>query len=403
MAIFEFKAKDKQGKIIIDTIEAASRKEAGNILREQKLQVLTVKKISQSKSSLQRFSKVPVIEKAIFCRYMSTMMKAGLPISEAIAIIAKESPNKKMHRILVDMQYSIQRGQKLSAVFARYPEVFDSVFLSLAKAGEQSGTLEQSFEYLSKQLMKSYELTQKVRGALLYPAVIISAMFGVGMLMMVFVLPRISQVFLRLRIELPFFTKILLQVSDFFGKHSLVVVGVSIAVAVAFILLLQMKKTKLAIYRIVGKLPIMNRLFTLIDLARFSRTFSTMLKSGVPIIESIKVSVNLFNQAKFSKLSKTFEQEIEKGKTLSEALAKGKGVFPALMIQSVSAGEKSGSLEVVLAELAEFYEQEVENSLKGLTSIIEPVLMLIIGIAVGAMVISIIAPIYSVIGNLQPT
>ncbi len=402
MAVFEYKARDKKGKIIHETVESASRKEVASLLRDEGLQVLTIKKISQSRSTLEKLRSVPVIEKATFCRFMSTMMKAGLQLSEAISIIAKESSNKKMHRILIDMQYSIQRGQKLSAVFSRYPEVFDPVFLTLTKAGEQSGTLEQSFEYLSAQLMKSYELNQKVRGALMYPAVIISAMLGIGILMITFVLPRISNVFLRLRIELPFFTRVLLQVSDFLGKNDTLVVIIAIAVAVTSILLLQMTKTRRIITQIFGRAPVISRLFDQLDLARFSRTFSTMLKSGVPILDSVKVSVNLLSQKKFSKLGKNFEEEIQKGKTLSEALTKGEGVFPSLMIHSVSAGEKSGSLEVVLAELADFYEQEVEHTLKGLTSILEPVLMLIIGVAVGAMVIAIIAPIYSVIGNLQP-
>ena len=402
MAVFDYKARDKKGKIVHDTIESSSRKEVASLLRDEGLQILTVRKISQSKSALEKLRSVPVIEKATFCRFMSTMMKAGLPLSEAISIIAKESSNKKMHRILIDMQYSIQRGQKLSAVFSRYPEVFDPVFLTLTKAGEQSGTLEQSFEYLSAQLMKSYELNQKVRGALMYPAVIISAMLGIGILMITFVLPRISNVFLRLRIELPFFTRVLPQVSDFLGKNDILVVIIAIAVAVTSILLLQMTKTRRIVIQIFGKAPVISRLFDQLDLARFSRTFSTMLKSGVPILDSVKVSVNLLSQEKFSKLGKNFEEEIQKGKTLSEALTKGEGVFPSLMIQSVSAGEKSGSLEVVLAELADFYEQEVEHTLKGLTSILEPVLMLIIGVAVGAMVIAIIAPIYSVIGNLQP-
>ena len=153
----------------------------------------------------------------------------------------------------------------------------------------------------------------------------------------------------------------------------------------------------------VGKLPVLSQLFDQLDLARFSRTLGTLLKSGVPIIDSIKISVELLGQKKFAALGKTFEEEIQKGHSLSDAIAKEEGVFPGLMTQSLRAGEKTGSLEVVLEELADFYEREVEHTLKSLTSILEPVLMLVIGVAVGAMVISIIAPIYSIVGNLQPT
>lgn len=401
MAVFEYKARDKQGKILEDSIESSSRKEAAGILQDQGLQILTIKETSRSQSTLDKMRGVPTLEKAILCRYLSTMMKAGLPLADAVDIIAEESPNKKMHRILIDLQYSIQRGQKISSVFTRYPEVFDPVFLTLTKAGEESGTLEQSFDYLSQQLMKSYELNQKVKGALMYPAVIISAMAGVGVLMVTFVLPRISKVFLRLNIKLPVITKALLSASNFLGENYPLVIIVSFFIAVGLFLLLRLPKTRVFILQLLSKIPMFARLFDQLDLARFSRTLSTLLHSGVPILDSIKVSVQLLSQRKFSKMGAIFEEDIQKGKSLSEALNRGEKTFPALMIQSIRAGEKSGSLEVVLAELADFYEQEVEHTLKGLTSVLEPVLMLIIGIAVGVMVISIIAPIYSVIGNLQ--
>ena len=402
MAIFSYKAKDKQGTILQDAIEAPSRKEAGAILRDQGIQVLTVREIQRAQSFRERLQAVPVIEKAVFCRYLSTMMKAGLPLSEAVDIIAKETSNRKMHRILQDLEYSIQRGQKLSTVFARYPEVFDVVFLTLTRAGEESGTLEQSFEYLASQLMKNYELSQKVKGALLYPAVIISAMIGVGVLMVTFVLPRIISVFLKLNIKLPLATRILLSISSFLGKNYLWVIAASVTAVVGLILLVRLPKTRVFLMKIASKLPVLGKLFDQLDMARFSRTLSTLLKSGVPILDSVKVSVAALTQTKFVKLGKTFEEEIKKGSSLSDAIATGEGIFPALMTQSIRAGEKSGSLEVVLSELADFYEQEVDFSLKNFTSILEPVLMLIIGVAVGAMVISIIGPIYSVIGNLQP-
>jgi type IV pilus assembly protein PilC len=180
MAIFEYKVKNKKGKIIQDIIEAPSRDEAATVLRDQGLKVLVVRKTKQARSLGEKIRKVSTLEKAIFCRYLSTMMKAGLPLAEAVEIMAKEASNLKMHRILHDLEYSLQRGEKLSNIFSPYPEVFDPVFITLTRAGEESGTLEKSFEYLSNQLMSNYELSQKVKGALLYPAVIISAMLGVG-------------------------------------------------------------------------------------------------------------------------------------------------------------------------------------------------------------------------------
>ena len=402
MEIFEYKVKDKQGKIVQDIIESTSRKDAAVSLRDQGFQVLTVRKTMPTQSFLDKTRRISTVEQAIFCRYLSTMMKAGLPLAESIEIMAKESTNRKMGRILRDLQFSLQRGQKLSTVFARYPEIYDSVFLTLTRAGEESGTLEQSFDYLAKQLMASYELSQKVKGALLYPAVILSAMMGVGVIMITFVLPRISTVFLRLNIKLPLATKLLLTISQFMGNNFPWIIGSALLLLSALVVIIRFARTRKALARFSSKFPVLSRLFDQLDLARFSRTLSTLLKSGVPIIESIRVSVELLTQTKFVKLGKTFEESIQKGQSLSDAIAQGEGIFPGLMTQSIRAGEKTGSLEVVLEELAQFYEQEVEHTLKGLTSILEPVLMLVIGVAVGAMVISIIAPIYSIIGNLQP-
>ncbi|OGY17147.1 MAG: hypothetical protein A2785_03970 [Candidatus Chisholmbacteria bacterium RIFCSPHIGHO2_01_FULL_49_18] len=402
MEIFEYKVKDKQGKIVQDIIESTSRKDAAISLRDQGYQVLTVRKTMPTQSFLDKTRRISTVEQAIFCRYLSTMMKAGLPLAESIEIMAKESTNRKMGRILRDLQFSLQRGQKLSTVFSRYPEIYDSVFLTLTRAGEESGTLEQSFDYLAKQLMSSYELSQKVKGALLYPAVILSAMMGVGVIMITFVLPRISSVFLRLNIKLPLATRLLLTVSQFMGNNFPWIIGSALLLLSALVVIIRFSRTRKALARFSSKFPVLSRLFDQLDLARFSRTLSTLLKSGVPIVESIRVSVELLTQTKFVKLGKTFEESIQKGQSLSDAIAQGEGIFPGLMTQSIRAGEKTGSLEVVLEELAQFYEQEVEHTLKGLTSILEPVLMLVIGVAVGAMVISIIAPIYSIIGNLQP-
>jgi type II secretory pathway component PulF len=205
-----------------------------------------------------------------------------------------------------------------------------------------------------------------------------------------------------LRIDIPLPTRLLLGASDFLGKHYAWVLGGVLLFAIGLVILLRLSKTRKVLLRLASKLPLLSRLFNQLDLARFTRTLSTLLKSGVPIIDAIKVSVELLTQKKFVTLGKSFEEEIQKGKSLSDAISEGEKVFPALMTQSIRAGEKSGSLEVVLEELAGFYEQEVEHTLKSFTSILEPVLMLVIGVAVGAMVISIIAPIYSIIGNLQP-
>jgi len=330
------------------------------------------------------------------------MMKAALPLPKALSIIVEETQNKRLKAILKDIQYGLEKGQSLSAGFARFPEVFDPIFITITKAGEESGTLEQTFDYLGEQLMSSYELSQKVKGALAYPAVVITAMMGVGLLMFTFVLPKIGQVFASLpNLKVPRPTLILLKVSTWVGAHNIFVLGSFVGLIVALILALRYRPTRQLIVGVLAKLPVLSRLFNQLDLARFCRTLSVLLKSGVPILDALAVASQTLSQKAYQHSAKSFAERIKKGVSFSAVLEEHRGVFPPIMIQTIKAGEESGTLDVVLLDLALFYEKEVENTLKRFVSLLEPALMLAIGVAVGAMVISVITPIYSVVGQLQ--
>jgi type II secretory pathway component PulF len=305
-----------------------------------------------------------------------------------------------MNRILNDMLYSLEQGQQLSAVFEKYPTVFEPFFLTLVRAGEVSGKLAEVFKYLESELRSEYNLMSKIKGALLYPAVVFSAMIGIGILMFFFVLPQIGKVFLNLKIPLPVFTKTLFTVSIWLS-HQLIPIMISAIVAIVLVIYaLRQKKIRQLIFRISETIPLVKNLVRKIDLARFNRIFSTLIRSAVPITEALEISLESLTWHGYRNLSKTITDEIRKGKSLSEVLKSYKS-FPPLMTQMVTAGEKTGQLDSSLGDLASFYEQEVEEELKNLTQILEPVLMLLVGIAVGVMILSIIAPIYSVVGNFQ--
>ncbi len=400
MPIFTYKAQQEDGAIIKDIIQAASKADAVANIKSRGLQVLTIKNPESKLGNL--FSgNISVSEKASFCRFMATMMRSGLSLPESVDIIKQESKNKKLNRVLTDISYQTQKGKTLSSVIANYHEEFDAIFLTMVKVGEESGTLDKSFDYLSVQLHASHELSQKIKGSLMYPAVIILAMIANMLMMAIFVLPRISSVFLKLDLPLPGYTRVLLGAGEFFGSNSLFVILATVAMLIAAGLFVSIKTTRDMLIKGMSTLPVIKNVVMFIDIARFARTFSTLLKSGVPIVNALEVSADTLTQPKMRKVAKGFGERISKGESLSNILVSTRGVFPGIMVQTVRAGEQSGTLEKVLEELAMFYEEEVEFSLKRLTALIEPVLMLLIGVVVGVMVIIMIAPIYSLIGGLQ--
>lgn len=400
MGLYSYKATDKKGKIIEDVLQASSKDEAASILTSDELKIVSIKPFDEKFRSFMSRG-VTVSEKAALCRFMATMLRAGLPLAEAVDIIRQETQGKRLKQILFDVSFYIRKGQTLSSILSKYKDDFDPVFLTMIKAGEESGTLEKSFDYLAKQLLASYELTQKVKTSMMYPGVILTAMVGVAGIMLGFVLPKMSDVFLSLNVKLPTATKFILNVGQTVGANLALTFGLFFAVILVIIALFLIKKTRTIILSVFVKMPVVNKVMDQLDTARFARTLSTLLRSGVPIMVALDVSSDVLRQPGLKKQAKAFSEGVSKGESLSDILTKQKKSFPVTMIQTIRAGEKTGSLEVVLDELATFYELEVDYSLKRATSLLEPILMLIIGIAVGTMVVLMITPIYSIVGGLE--
>lgn len=399
MPLYKYKAKDKEGNILEDVVQAGSQKEAVSFLKSEEFQILTIKDLENKGLKIFEGS-VSVSDKAAFCRFMATMLRSGLPLPDAVDIIGQEAQSKKLKTILFDISFHIRKGETLSSVISKYKTDFDSVFLTMIKAGEESGTLEKSFDYLAKQLLASYELSQKVKSSMMYPAVIISAMIANAMIMLGFVLPKMSDVFLSLNVELPPVTKFILSAGKTVGSNLALTFGVFFAILFLVIILFVVRKTREAILNFLVRLPVISKVMDQLDTARFARTLSTLLRSGVPIMVALDVSADVLRQPNLHKQAVEFSQGVAKGESLSDILKTKTRSFPATMIQTIKAGEKTGSLEVVLDELATFYELEVDYSLKRATALLEPLLMLIIGVAVGAMVVLMITPIYSIVGGI---
>ena len=244
-------------------------------------------------------------------------------------------------------------------------------------------------------------MIQKIKGAMVYPAVILVAMLANAIVMLTFVLPKISDVFSKLNLKLPTLTRLVMSFGSFVGENTALVLIVTVACLFFAFLIIYIRKTRKILINIVAKLPLIKKLMVQIDVARFSRTLSTLLKSGVPILSALDVSADAISRPALKKQAQGFSKGVAAGESLAEVLLKTKKAFPGVMIQTIRAGEKTGSMEEVLEELADFYESEVDYTIKKLTSLLEPLLMLIIGIAVGVMVVIMIIPIYSIVGGLE--
>lgn len=400
MPLYKFKAKDKKNKTIEDVVQAANKKEVASLLESENYKVLTIKSLEGKYKGL-FLGGISVSEKAALCRFLATMLRAGLPLPDAIDIVRQETQSKKMEQVLFDTAFHIRKGETLSSVFSKYKTDFDSVFLTMVKAGEESGTLEKSFDYLAKQLLTTYELSQKVKSSMMYPLVILAAMVANAFIMLGFVLPKMSEVFLSLNVEIPTVTRYVLIVGKTVGENLALTFGLFFLLIFLVVVLFLVRSTRTAIFSFFVKMPVISKVMTQLDTARFARTLSTLLKSGVPIMVALDVSSDVLKQPKLKSQAKKFSEGVAKGESLSDVLSGQKRSFPVTMTQTIQAGEKTGSLEVVLEELASFYEMEVDYSLKRATALLEPLLMLIIGIAVGGMVILLITPIYSIVGGLE--
>lgn len=343
---------------------------------------------------------VPLVEKGNFCRYFATMIRSGTPILEAVEILSEETQNKTLARILGVIKEDLQKGKTLGESFRQFPSAFDQIFLTIIKAGEESGTLAKSLDYLGKQILADYNLVQKVKGSLIYPIVIIVAMTVMGFMMFGFVLPRIAKVFLYSGLPVPPLSRLIFEFSLFVEKYFIFIVVGFVALLVGLFFFFTKGSGKTIGTKLLPRLPIVKNIFSDLDIARFARVLGTLLESGVPIVGALKIASASLTVPKYNKLGATLESEISKGTSIKDVLHT-QAQFPRMVTGMIAVGEETGTLEKVLFDIADFYDLEVENSLKNFTTILEPVLMIVVGIIVAFMVLSIITPIYSLVGNLK--
>ncbi|MCK5416059.1 type II secretion system F family protein [Candidatus Parcubacteria bacterium] len=349
---------------------------------------------------LAKLSRVPLKEKLFFVQHLGLMLKSGISLSIALKTLAKQTENKRFQIVLMDIGTKVEKGTEFSNSLKPYDKIFGELFINMIEAGEISGKLESVLKELFIQMKKENTLVSKVKGALTYPAVIIFAMLGIGTFMLLVIIPKITEVFTEMSIELPLPTKILIGTSEAIRNNGLITIVVVAIFIITVVKILSTRKGKFIFQSILLKTPIISPIVKKINLARFSRTISSLLKTDIMIIKTFEITANVLGNLHYRQALQEMADEIRKGEKLSDSIKKYPNLFTPIVVQMIAVGEETGELDNILIELAEFYEEEVDLIMDNLPSIIEPLLILALGLGVGGVAISIIMPMYSITQNI---
>jgi len=364
---------------------------------------MTSKVKKQKNSALEMnisIGRVSLTQKALFAKHLAVMLKSGLTITEALDI-AKNSTEGKLKKVLGDVLKSVRSGRSLSESFQNHPKVFSELFINVTYAGEKSGTLVENLENISDELKKEKDLITKVKGAMVYPIVVLGATFALGMVLAFVVLPKITPLFEGLKVDLPVTTRSLIWFSHFIQDYGLYLFFGIIGAIFFFLWLIRQEFSKPVTHKILLNTPILKNLVINTNLSRFARTLRMLLKSGVNIDESLNITKKTLSNYYYRNVLEDVSKRVGMGVKLADAIEAHNNLFPLLLVKMVNVGEQSGKFEDTLFYLADFYEAEVDASTKTLATAIEPALLIFIGLTVGFLALSIITPIYDITGNIQ--
>jgi type IV pilus assembly protein PilC len=326
---------------------------------------------------------------------LSAMLGAGLSISRALSVIERQSGNKRLKTIAYGLSESVKSGSSFADALSEYPKVFSELFVAMAKSGEESGSLAGSLSVVALQMERSEELIRKIRGAMIYPAIIITAIIIVGVLMLIYVVPTLTKTFTDLGVQVPLATRVVVALSDFMVANISLVLAAIAAAVVGFIAFVRSKTGSRIVLSCALHFPVINELIRETYAARASRTISSLLSSGVPVLNALSITREVVHAEIFARVVEEAEEKVKKGELLSASFAEHPNLYPILMSDMLAVGEETGKVADMLKQVAEFYEADVAEKTKDLSTIIEPVLMIFVGAVVGVFAISMIAPIYS--------
>lgn len=402
---FKYKEQNKEGKIVEGFADSTDTFSLAKEIRERGGIPMSIKesdgKDPKSILKVDLFKRVSLSEKIMFTNNLSGMLSAGLSLTRALSVLEKQTTNNTFKDILKNLIDDINKGETLSSGMKKYPKIFSGVFVSMVRSGEESGGLPKTLSEIGLTLKKTYELNKKVKGALIYPSIIVGAIFVIGILMMIYVVPTLTATFKDIGVELPMATKIIIFISDSLSQHFFIfalVVGGLVGLGLLFS---KMKITQRYFDLFILKIPVLGTLIKEMNTARTTRTLSSLLLSGVDLSKALTITEDVLQNIHYKELIHKSVVSIEKGVALSISFKENTNLYPIMVGEMIEVGEETGNLSSMLLDIAVFYESEVDDKTKNLSTIIEPVLMLFIGVVVGFFAIGMLKPMYSVMDSVN--
>ena len=401
---FLYKVRSKLGSIEEGKIESGSRRDAVAELRASGLVPISVVKkkstILDINSLLANFSRVSLLQKISFLKNLSVMIKAGVAIPRALGILSAQTEEGRLKKILSNMAKEVQIGKSISDIMEKTPEVFGPLYVNMIRVGETGGNLDKSIDYLVGYLKRDYEILKKTKGAMIYPIVVFFVLILVIIIMFTFILPKLTATFVELDVDLPLLTRGLIAMVDGFSNYSYIIFPGLVLLIFGARMFLKSSSGRALMHRVNITAPLIKKATMRLNLARFTLTLSSLLSSGMPIVEALKISGKSMTNDYYSKAILDAAEKVKGGMPLSDSLKKFPDLFPNLTVQMIRVGEESGTMDNILKELNSFYEEELDQFVKNLSSIIEPIMVVFIGSVVAILALALITPIYSISQNV---
>ncbi|MDP2663902.1 MAG: type II secretion system F family protein [bacterium] len=404
--LYRYLAKSPSGEEKKGIVEARDTQQLARTLREQGFILVEAEPAEKKEKkemtafSLPFLGGVSLTEKLMFTRNLQVMIASGLSLPKSLEILAEQTKSSKFRKAISEIREKVVKGSNFSDCLAKRPDIFSELFQNMIKVGEEAGNLDEVLEILSHQMEREHELKSKIKGALMYPAVIVIAMVGIGALMLVMVVPKLAETFEELEIELPLTTQVVIGIGTFLAEKWYLALIFLVAFVFLFWLVLKTKQGKKMVDMIFLKAPIISPLIKKTNSASTVRTLSSLIAAGVPIVRSLEIISGVLGNIYYRNAIATAAKKVRKGEKLSDALEGYQEIYPRIVFQMIRVGEETGETSKILEKLADFFEEEVGNATKNLTSVVEPVLMLIIGAAIGFFAISMVQPMYSMLGSI---
>lgn len=401
MPNFKYRGKNIKGETLKGKLEAGSEKEAILLLRRQNIYPIEIKKesIANKEISFSIFQKVKIKDLAVFCRQFHAILDAGISVLESLDILRNQTENKKLRDAIDDIYEEVQKGKSLSSAMANYKSIFPEILINMIETGEVSGQLDVVLERMAVHFEKENKINQKIQGAMVYPAIISIVALLVVWFLMTFVLPNFVDMFKGFGITLPLPTRILLGTGKWLKNYWYILFAIIVALIYIFRKYSNTEKGRYRIDKLKLKLPVIGKVSGKIATSRFARTLSTLLASGISIIEAMEIVIRIIGNSVISEEIHKSMDNIKKGLGIAEPL-KELGIFPPMLISMIRIGEESGSLDSMLAKTADFYDEEVESAVAKMTTLIEPLIIVILAFVVGAIVVSIVLPMFEMFNQI---